>query len=1301
MRIVVRGIFSVVVLFLLAGCGGGGGSSNPASPSDPLPVSCSPTPPSTTSTQFNAEYGRFLDSLAVGEDDFVAREGILSSTYEIGSFLQNGSELEAAEDFSESVTDLGEIVFNEEFTYSSEFQDERSLGLLEPFSLGIEYAKSTDYEGSITYQFSLQDVSLKKVQNTGSVINDNLGLAIGSDSFVEGVYVAKITNTIVLDAQCSFDLDTEVGVLFDIIEASTGSSANVEKEGTDKIEVTSEIPIPIAYLIRDVSVPSPRLNVTASVEQGPIVILDWDEVEGVNNFRVLFSRISGFKRGDVGVQESTAVGQSQQISENFLPGEDVYFRVFPTAGGNLIDTSESELAVTIPETTPEDTLLLEATNLSQSGIQLNWSLPANNDANVYRIERGEAPGFTRSLIASINRRDAREAFRKRQFVDTDLQPSTQYRYWIQYGNYLSAPFSDYSAPVTLTSSSRINLRPTANAGEPQTVNAGNTVFLDGSGSFDPDSPTITFVWEPHSANSQDISLTNSQSDRPSFITPAVTVETTLTIKLTVSDGVSSDTDFVDIVVSPVNTTNRPPVANVFAQQNSVLEGNAVVLDASASSDPEGASLSYRWTQIDLTGANVGIDGAETPSVSFIAPSVDEDTELQFRVDVSDGANTHSAEISVNILNEIASTSDLTIDIVTSPNPAQPGERVKVELYLTNKAAFRKNDITVNMPYPAQFLADLNEGIVSDSGNCTGGGSSVSCDVTGDRITWNFSSIESQSSKRLDLLPFVAGDTNAGSLIEFNAEVLEKGQLKDTGNKTFTVVDDRPLQLSLSSAQAIVTPGESLELELAYGNTSASSAIDNLALELHLPSGVVLQKATNGATQSGSTLLWEIERLVPGQSGKQYVTVEVQGGQSPGQLLRFDADIRSQQGGTPSVIAQSMLSVEPERAIELAVEVFPKPAERGEPVWIDLVASNTSTFDRRDLSIQMRYPSTFLANLNQGLTSDGGNCAGTGSSVSCDAVGDWLIWNIPNLSAQSATRLSLLPFIRSDAQSGSVFELVPYVVESGRIVSESRRNMTIVSDRAFEVSINADKNPVQIGESLTYEVQYSNTALSSAARQVSLVVSLPEHVQYVSGSGQPTVDGDLVTWELGTLVPGQTGKQEISVMVQSDAQLGSLLAAIATMSSNDEQTLSTEVESIISVEDDRPLDLDINVTPEPTVAGNTLNVTLTLTNNASFTRTGLNIHLRYPAQFLNNFNQSLASDGGNCNGSGSSVSCDAVGDWLSWRIESLDAGASKTVSFSPVVSSNTPAGSLINFQAEVEENDVWMVDARQSVRIQEQ
>jgi hypothetical protein len=97
-----------------------------------------------------------------------------------------------------------------------------------------------------------------------------------------------------------------------------------------------------------------------------------------------------------------------------------------------------------------------------------------------------------------------------------------------------------------------NTAPTADAGSDQTVQAGDTVTLDASGSSDSDGSIASYSWTQTGGTS--VSLSDASAAQPTFTAPDVTSDETLTfdVQVTDDDGATA-TDSVSVTVEPATT----------------------------------------------------------------------------------------------------------------------------------------------------------------------------------------------------------------------------------------------------------------------------------------------------------------------------------------------------------------------------------------------------------------------------------------------------------------------------------------------------------------------------------------------------------------------------------------------------------------------------------------------------------------------------------------------------------------------------------------------------------------------------
>ena len=187
--------------------------------------------------------------------------------------------------------------------------------------------------------------------------------------------------------------------------------------------------------------------------------------------------------------------------------------------------------------------------------------------------------------------------------------------------------------------------PVADAGPDQAVNEGTRVTLNGGGSSDLDRDALNYSWVQTAGPI--VSLSGAATASPSFTAPEVnSTGSTLTFRLTVGDGKGGTaTDTVNVAV---NNVNRPPVADAGSDQ-AVNEGtDPVILNGSASYDPDNDPLTYAWIQ--TIGPAVSLDDPKAANPTFTAPILASNATLGFALTVSDGKANSTDTVSVVIIN---------------------------------------------------------------------------------------------------------------------------------------------------------------------------------------------------------------------------------------------------------------------------------------------------------------------------------------------------------------------------------------------------------------------------------------------------------------------------------------------------------------------------------------------------------------------------------------------------------------------------------------------------------------------------
>jgi K319-like protein len=231
------------------------------------------------------------------------------------------------------------------------------------------------------------------------------------------------------------------------------------------------------------------------------------------------------------------------------------------------------------------------------------------------------------------------------------------------------------------------LAPVAVAATTLTVASGALVVLDGTASFDPNTPplALSYAWTQLAPLTPIATLVGADTAAPSFRAPIVPPGAPLTMSfgltVTNSAGLGASAQ-IDVVVAPVATPVAVPTGPFVA-----LAGSTVQLDGTASVDPSGLPLAYQWAQI--VGPVVTLTGADTATPTFVAPPIP--TSVAFTLTVSDGLATSTPAI-VNV------------------NVAQGPDQVTI-VTAVYRVARQRLDVTAlsSVPGAQLFLRDPNGG----------------------------------------------------------------------------------------------------------------------------------------------------------------------------------------------------------------------------------------------------------------------------------------------------------------------------------------------------------------------------------------------------------------------------------------------------------------------------------------------------------------------------------------------------------------------------------------------------------------
>ena len=259
-----------------------------------------------------------------------------------------------------------------------------------------------------------------------------------------------------------------------------------------------------------------------------------------------------------------------------------------------------------------------------------------------------------------------------------------------------------SGPSTVTITSSMVLPPIASAGPNQTVSAGATVMLNGTGSTDPQGLPLSFTWslitKPSGSNTV---LSGTNVPEPIFIADQ---PGTYVAQLIVNDGILSSVTPSTVTIT---TTNTAPVANAGPAQ-SLQVGATVTLDGSQSSDPQNEPLTYSWSFLNIpASSNATLTGPTAKNPTFVADAAGTYVVQLIVSDPFTSGNPSTVTITAGTMTISLSPSPL--NLVNSPLP----------LTITLSPAAGVNPVTVGLSGFDPSVISLSAPTVTVPANSSG------------------------------------------------------------------------------------------------------------------------------------------------------------------------------------------------------------------------------------------------------------------------------------------------------------------------------------------------------------------------------------------------------------------------------------------------------------------------------------------------------------------------------------------------------------------------------------------------------
>ncbi len=177
----------------------------------------------------------------------------------------------------------------------------------------------------------------------------------------------------------------------------------------------------------------------------------------------------------------------------------------------------------------------------------------------------------------------------------------------------------------------------------KTVAEGSSLVIDLTATDEDAADTLGFSFSPSLANAALVNNTSGDKTATFTFNPDYTQAGTYPVTFTVTDGTDTDTETINIIVTP---SNRPPVLDAIGDK-SVDENSSLVINLSAT-DPDGNSMSFGVDPL-ITNATLVDHGNGTATYTF-NPDFSQSGDYPVTFSVTDGTDTDEETITITVNN---------------------------------------------------------------------------------------------------------------------------------------------------------------------------------------------------------------------------------------------------------------------------------------------------------------------------------------------------------------------------------------------------------------------------------------------------------------------------------------------------------------------------------------------------------------------------------------------------------------------------------------------------------------------------
>ena len=436
-----------------------------------------------------------------------------------------------------------------------------------------------------------------------------------------------------------------------------------------------------------------------------------------------------------------------------------------------------------------------------------------------------------------------------------------------------------------------------------------------------------------------------------------------------------------------------------------LPGNVTFVSATGGGTASGSIVSWNIGAMQAGAA----PGSVTLKVRINAP-------------LANGIILHnSASLDSNETVPITSQTDVTVDSAAvlkltktaSQDRVLPGDTLIYTFDYKNSGTDQASSVKLedHLPKGVTFIS------------ASGGGTE-----SGGIVSWNLNPIPVGQAGSQTVTVKVNSPLNTGTILQ-NPASLDSAQSQPTKAMTTVTVESTPvLELTKTASADLAAPGDTLIYTLNYSNVGNDQAT-GVTLEDHLPTNVSFVSASDGGTESGGIVSWDLGSIPAGTSRSVTLTVLVDSSLNNGIVLQNSASIISKE--THSSSASTDITVGTGPALELTKTASSDPVEPGDTLVYTIEYKNVGNSPANSVVLEDDLPpGVSVISSTQGGVDSGGK----------------VIWSLGSLPAGASGTVAINVAINTSVADGTILHNAATIDSNETHSVSTQQSVTVLGSR---------------------------------------------------------------------------------------------------------------------------------------------------------------------------------------------------------------------------------------------------------------